>query len=232
VPAEDLIEGDEVIVTVTNAAFANANAGTWTVSADVSIDNGNYSLTSGAASDEAEILPKELTASIVAEDKTYDGNTDAIATGSVPAGDVIEGDEVIVTVTNAAFSEANAGLRTVTADVSIANPNYSLTLGTANVDAEIYAKELTASIVAQDKTYDGNTDAVATGSVPEENLIEGDEVIVTVTNAAFANANAGTWTVSADVSIDNGNYSLTSGAASDEAEIFAKELTASIVAED
>uniref|UniRef100_UPI000A4F8E1B YDG domain-containing protein n=1 Tax=Algoriphagus boritolerans TaxID=308111 RepID=UPI000A4F8E1B len=96
------------------------------------------------------VNPKEITASIVAQDKTYDGNSDAVATGSVPAGDVIEGDEVFVTVTNAAFSEANAGLRTVTADVSIANPNYSLTLGTANVDAEIYAKELTASIVAQD----------------------------------------------------------------------------------
>ncbi|TVP49170.1 MAG: hypothetical protein EA341_09690, partial [Mongoliibacter sp.] len=54
-------------------------------------------------------------------------------------------------------------------------------------------KEITASIIAQAKTYDGSTNAEAKGSVPTEDLISGDVVNVSVENAAFAEANVGTW---------------------------------------
>ncbi|SEG51463.1 T9SS type A sorting domain-containing protein, partial [Algoriphagus boritolerans] len=64
VPAEDLIEGDEVIVTVTNATFAGPDAGIQPVTADVSITNTNYSLTSAIAETTAEILPAPTTITV------------------------------------------------------------------------------------------------------------------------------------------------------------------------
>ncbi|TVP45321.1 MAG: T9SS C-terminal target domain-containing protein, partial [Mongoliibacter sp.] len=191
------------------AAFAEANVGTWTVIADVSIDNTNYSLTSRTASDEAEIFAKELTATIDAEDKTYDGNTDAEATGSVPAEDVISGDVVNVSVENAAFAEANVGTWTVIADVSIDNTNYSLTSVTAETTANITPAPTTITVQDAIANCDGNK-VTLTATVKTKNTAiqgeadtEGGKVIFRVGDKEIGFIDSSTNGVfSGDISID------------------------------
>ncbi|GAB2459527.1 hypothetical protein GCM10011375_09400 [Hymenobacter qilianensis] len=175
----------------------------------------NYvlSLTAGV---KFTITAKALTASIVASNKEYDGGTTASATGSVPAADVVTGDEVAIAVSDAAFATKQVGTnKTVTATVALtgeAARNYSLSATSATATAEITAKPLTASITADSKVYDGTTLAsIATRTLV--GVISPDAVTLTVGTAAFADKNvADSKTVAAAGlrldGADAGNYSV------------------------
>jgi hypothetical protein len=160
------------------------------------------------------ITRKALTASLVAADKVYDGTTSASATGSVPAADVVDGDDVTVVVENAAFDTKNAGIgKTVTADISIANSNYSLTNATASTTANITAKPITGDFAAADKVYDGTNVASVTGR-SLEGVIGQDDVQLTGGNATFSDKNAAigkvvTLTGASLSGDDKDNYELT-----------------------
>ncbi|MGE3402134.1 MAG: YDG domain-containing protein, partial [Vicinamibacterales bacterium] len=236
-----VIPGDVVTASAGAASFPDENVGTSkTVSAAVSLagpDAGNYTLPP-TATDLANITPKPLTASIVAEDKVYNGNAIATLTGTPGLSGVIAGDVVTVAAGSAAFSDKHVGTdKTVTASVTLGGAdaaNYTLAANATDL-ANITPKPITTSIVAEDKVYNGNTAATLTGTPSLAGVILGDVVTVSLGSASFNDKNVGTdKTVTANLTIggaDAGNYTIT-GTATDLANITPKPIGTSIIAED
>lgn len=234
------VAGDDITLSGGTAVFADQHIGTSkTVTVtDLTLsgaDNGNYAASSTATTT-ASITAKQLTASISATDKVYDGTDQAAATGSVPAAQLIAGETVGVAVSAAKFNDKNVGLnKTVTAAVALTGPaagNYALTAATATTTATITAKPLTITITAANKTYDGTTTATTTAALGT-GLVPNDVVTVASANGMFNNKTVGTGKpVTADVSkagADAGNYAANT-TASTTADITAKALVASITA--
>ncbi|MBB6610168.1 T9SS type A sorting domain-containing protein [Pontibacter sp. Tf4] len=194
------------------ARASGEDAGTYAILQGSLALNSNYTLnfTPGLM---FRINPKEVTASITASDKVYDGTTLAMAVGAIP-NELVGSDKVEVSVTNARFSDKNAGTgKTVTADVAISNGNYSLSSTTASTKAAITAKPITGSFVAASRLYDGTVNASAS-NLSLVGVITGDDVQLTGGAATFANKHVGNGkTVSlAGASLtgdDKDNYSLT-----------------------
>ncbi|HEX2289663.1 MAG TPA: YDG domain-containing protein, partial [Pseudonocardiaceae bacterium] len=238
-----VLAGDVVNLVVTNAQFADKNVSTTakTVRADLALsgaDAGKYTLSSTVGTTTANITPKSLTGSFTANNKVYDGNTDAtIATSNLDGR--ITGDVVTLSGDTATFDNRNVGTgKTVTvnrAALSGADAgNYMLAQGPWTTTADITAKELTGSFTAANKSYDGNTSAtIATRSVGGE--VSGDDVSLVGGTATFDNANVGTAkTVTATgfslSGAAEGNYILRAGPWTTTADINRKELTGSFTA--
>ncbi len=160
------------------------------------------------------ITPRDVTASVTVNNRTYDGTT--AGTGTVTLDGVIAGDDVGTTGTTFTFDSRNAGTgRTVTiAGTSLTGAdagNYTLTVP-ATALADILARAITASVTVNNRTYDGTT--AGTGTVTLDGVIAGDDVGTTGTTFTFDSRNAGTGrTVTiAGTSLtgaDAGNYTLT-----------------------
>jgi MBG domain (YGX type)/YDG domain len=91
----------------------------------------------------------------------------------------------------------------------------------------------TATLTADDKTYDATT--TATGSLSLSNIVGGDDVSASASSTTFANANVGTGkTVTASgitlSGADAAKYTLSSSTATDTADISARAIT--ITADD
>lgn len=166
------------------------------------------------------IRPKTLNLEMTAEDKVYDGKTDAVVTFK---GDPLPGDNIEITGTGQ-FDNKNVGKnKTVTPkEVVITGPdkdNYTSTGSTASTTAEITTKALEIeSITVADKVYDGTTDAAIsvnfTGAV--------DDVDYSYT-AAFDSPNVGKdKRVDATIKLEGDsatNYTLANGAATGRGNI-------------
>ncbi len=105
-------------------------------------DAGNYNLSGGSSlsGSDGVITPRGLTADFTADDKVYDGNRTATATGS--SADILTGDEVGITQGSALFSDKNVGTnKTVAIDGFALNGadagNYALLNDTASATADI-----------------------------------------------------------------------------------------------
>jgi hypothetical protein len=231
------VSGDDVDCTGGTATFASEDVGTHLVTATglslEGADAGNYTFNS-TATDSAEITALALVASIVADNKVYDGDADATFTCSLAT--IVPGDDVTCTGTTAEFASKNVGTHTVTATgLGLGGAdagNYSLPVTTATDDAEITVLAITVQAVTDTKVYDGTTDS----NVEPEfvTLASGDTATAT---QVFDSKNAGARTlsvVSSRVVIDddNGgnNYSVTLATAT--GTITQKPLTASIAAND
>ena len=196
------------------------------------------------------VNPKSVTANVTASNKTYDGNTTATITNCTLTG-VVAGDTANVTCSAAGpntFADPNVGTgKTVTAtNISLsgsASGNYSLSSTSATTTADITTKAITATLTADDKTYDGNnTEPDANMSCSVSGVLPADSANVQCTAASgtFNTANVATANlVTATVTISgtaSGNYTLgaagtttSSTSATDAANITPKTLTASIV---
>ncbi len=229
-----LIGNDQVAANGT-LAFDTKNAGTRTVTASGIVlsgaDAGNY-VVSGTATALADILAKAITATLTANGRTYDGTTNA--TGSLALNGVVAGDQVTANGSYA-FDNKNAGTgHTVTASgitLSGADAGNYTTGTTATALADIIARTITATLTANDRTYDGTT--AATGTLGLNGVVAGDAVTVNSTGMAFDSKNAGTRTVTASgISLsgaDAGNY-VVAATATDLADILAKAITATLTA--
>ena len=184
---------------------------------------GNYTL-SGASGLVSITASGLAVTNLLALDKVYDGTTNATldATNAGLAG-VLNGDSVTLVSSNAAayFADKNVGTNkpvTVTglALGGVGATNYSLVTPT-NVTASITPAGLTASgVTAQDKVYDGTTNATLSGTATLNGQVSGDDVslVTGAVTAAFADPDTGTdlpVTVSgyALTGADAGNYTLT-----------------------
>jgi filamentous hemagglutinin family protein len=231
-----LVGTDDVSVAGATLAFDNRNAGTRTVTASgitlTGADAGNYTI-SASATDLADILARAITATLSANDRTYDGTT--AATGTLSLAGVLGNDQVTANG-NLTFDSRNAGTgRTVTAGgISLSGAdagNYTVN-ATATDLADILARAITATLAANDRTYDGTT--AATGTLSLNGLIAGDTVSAGAGGIAFDNRNAGTGrTVTASLTLggaDAGNYTIT-GTATGSAVITPRAITASATAD-
>ena len=160
-----LVDGDDFTGSY-SGVFANANVGngkTVTITSSYSgADAGNYTVTDQSSAT-GNIVPKVLTATASASNKTYDGGTTASTTLTFTG---LVGSETLGQTVGSTFDNKNVGSnKTVTVNsITLADgtngglaANYSISAGQTTT-ANITAKSLTVSgITASNKTYDGST---------------------------------------------------------------------------
>ncbi|MGZ4896370.1 MAG: kelch repeat-containing protein, partial [Candidatus Angelobacter sp.] len=197
----------------------------------------NFSAVSPDGTGTLTVSAVSVTATLTASDKTYDGTNVATITGCSLTG-VLAGDagNVNCSGSGATFASANASAspQTVTATVSLsgtASGNYLLSSSAATTTAKINPKQVTASITASDKTYDGTNAATITGC-SLTGVLAGDAANVSCSGSsatfASAHASASPQTVTATVSLSgtaSGNYVLSSSTATTTAKINQRPIT-------
>ena len=198
--------------------FDNKNAGTGktvTVSGALSgADVGNYTLSANSVTTTADISAKVIDLiNAVAQHKVYDGTTDADVTADLSG--VISGDDLQLALAGA-FDNKNAGTgKTVTVSGMLSGAdagNYALSANSVTTTADISAKVIDLiNVAAQNKIYDGTTDADVTAGLG--GVVSGDDLRVNL-SAWFADAEIGqgkTVTVSGVLDgADSHNYQLNS----------------------
>ncbi len=235
---QGLVSGDDVIISK-SGSFSQSEAGTgiaYSVSfALQGTDKDNYHLgaTSPLNGNDGEIGTVQLTVTgAVAENKVYDGTTDAVITGAILSG-AINGDDVTLDNTDkGTFVQAGIGTDiAVSTSMTLGGTdaaNYTLALP-EGLAADITAKELTViNAVAENKVYDGTLDATISGAVLS-GVETGDDVTLdNATTGTFAQTGIGTEiAVTTSMAIggaDAANYTLAQPTGF-TADITAKELT-------
>ena len=136
---------------------APKNAGTYYVRAEVA-ETEHYAAGSGRK--EFTIAKKAVTAKVTAENKSYDGTTDAVVNAVVAGKDLVSGDKVTITGVTGTFADPNVG---TDKDVTVNSTNqviagtgagnYVVTVP-SDTKADITAKKITKDMVSF--TNDGN----------------------------------------------------------------------------
>src|SRR5262249_41681404 len=112
----------------------------------------------------ANITAATVTATVTAQNKEYDSTTNATVTCTVTGK--LTGDDVTCSAASAAFDNPNAGTGKIVTATGLslggaAAPDYTLASTPARPQAESEDPPVTATVVVQDKQYDGTT----TGSI-------------------------------------------------------------------
>nr|WP_320022526.1 MBG domain-containing protein [uncultured Draconibacterium sp.] len=243
--SDDRVSGDMLTIDTTSAEFEDKNVGegkTVTVAGIIlsGDDANNYELSSATVSATADITPKNLTVSnAIAQNKIYDGTTDAVISGAVLKGVVLNDDVQLENETIGTFAQSTLGNDIeVTTSMTLSGvdaPNYLLVQPTG-LKADITGKELTitGAFTVSDKEYDGTTNATVVTNNLELSGIEGeDDVTLSNVVIAFETASAGSEltvkVVSADLTGDAAaQYSLSlENSPTATASILLKEVTLS-----
>ena len=189
-----VLNNDNVSVSAANAAYAfnDKNVGTGKAVSETGAtlagtSASDYVLTVNPGS--ANITPAALSAALSANNKTYD--TTANATGSLGSLSGVLGSDVVVLNSSAAlyhFSDKNVGTGKAVSETGAVLTgadagNY--TLAVPNASASITPASITASLSANDKTYDGTT--AATGSLSSlTGVLANDSVTLNPAGAAYS----------------------------------------------
>ena len=245
---DDLVPTDELVITYVGTGStvypesntAPTDAGTYSMSVSVPDTNTQYK---GTATKAFTISPKEISATLAAQDKTYDGNASATATATLEGVENTDKDNVKATVMGAAFDSKDAANgKQVSATVSLsgsAAKNYTLNEQTVSTTANITQREVTISGVAIDttKVYDGNADVTITNSGTLNDVKDGDVVTIKTGTATYDNKNAGenktvTFSGFELEGADANNYTLKEQPSSQTAKIERKALTVDVAVAD
>lgn len=235
------VDGENVPVTLTytgngyNDTAVPVNAGSYTVTA--SIANRNYTLT-GNTTAAFVIAPKAVTVSgITANDKVYDGTTDAkLDCSNAQFEGILKNDTLTVTATGT-LESAGVGERKVRipdltlGGASAANYVLAESGNQTETTANITAKQITVTITPNGGTY-GETITPAT--VTANGVVGEDAPAITLTYTGTANdgtkytgttppTKAGTYTITA--TITNPNYKLDAGTATAEFTVTKRSAT-------
>ncbi|WP_346308796.1 YDG domain-containing protein, partial [Limnohabitans sp.] len=220
--------GSSLNYTISNITLGGDDAGNYHLSGmSNSLTGSNGSITRA---------PLVLTSANVV--KTYDRSTSASGTAVATNGtqlfgsDSLSGGTFVFDNKNAGTGNKVVSLSGVTVGDGNSGGNYTVSY-VDNTTSTIWAKHLTASYSADNKTYNGNTLASVTGSSAD--IISGDTVSLSHSSATFANKDVGTnKTVTVNGialgGADAGNYSLQNTSATSTANISAKSLTVSYTA--
>ena len=211
---------------------APSKAGKYTLTVSIPDTNTRYY---GTATCSFEIEPKTLTAAVEADDKTYDGETDAYVVVTLKGG-VLDDDDVNSEIVSAVFDNKNvSNNKTVTVNVKLEGDdagNYILKEQSVSTKASITAKEvsITGTAVQETKVYDGSNRATITNNGAIDDKISGDDLTIKAGTARYDNKNAGddktvTFTGFALDGTDKDNYKLTGQPASTTANITKKEIS-------
>jgi hypothetical protein len=214
--------GDDKPVTLNNLVLTGADAGNYLASASVG---------------GADITPKALTVTgLTAENKIYDGTTDATFSGTADFVGKVTGDVLFVDAASstASFADKNVGdAKPVTlSNLVLTGADAGNYLASASVGgADITPKALTVTgLTAEDKVYDGTTDATFSGTADFVGKVIGDVLFVDAASstASFVDKNVGdakpvTLSNLVLTGADAGNYSV--AATLGGADITPKALT-------
>ena len=237
---DDRVGGDDMSDSYTSAAFADKNVGASKVVSVSGIsvsgaDAANYTFNS-TASTTADITAKSITGSFTADNKVYDGGTDATVLTRSLTG-TIAGDAVSLTGGTATFADKSvANGKTVTltgASLTGADAANYMLASVATASANITERTLIVSAAGANKVYDGMTTATVTLS---DNRVSGDVFTDSYTSATFDTKNVG---VAKPISVsglsisgtDAANYTVNT-TASTAADITARALSISATAQN
>lgn len=185
------------------------------------------------------ITKAPVTISFTTDNKVYDATTAAtIATRTVNSG-VLGLDAVTVTGGTATFANKNVGTSKVVTALAntfvlggVDGGNYDVTVVNPS-SADITAKTLTITFVADNKVYDGTT--AATGTYGDDRVV-GDIFDPITGTAVFSDKNVGSWQVDATgitlTGTDAANYVANTSATDPSADITPLNLTATLTADD
>ena len=233
---DGILENDKLTVAA-KGVFEKAEAGKQNVAiSDLTLGGdsaANYVLAESGNQTEttATITAKEVTVTITSNGGTYG----SVVAAAAKLSGAVDGENVPVTLTyignnySSATVPVNVGSYTVTA--SIANRNYTLT-GKTTADFVITPKAVTVyGITANDKVYDGTTNAVLDYSNAQfDGILENDKLTVAA-KGVFEKAEAGKQNVAiSDLTLGGdsaANYVLAESGNQTEttATITAKEVT-------
>jgi filamentous hemagglutinin family protein len=217
--ADNRLGADNLVVSSGLKVFADKNAGlgkALTVSGInvTGADAGNYTWNTTAATT-ADIAKAALSVTAVGVDKTYDGTAGATVTLS---DNRIGADLLVLSAASKTFADKNAGTGKIVTvsgiNVTGADAGNYTWNSTTGGTADIAKAALAVTATGVNKTYDGNTNALATLS---DNRIGPDVLAVSSTGKTFTDKNAGTGksiTVSGInvTGIDAGNYTWNTSA--------------------
>ncbi|HLJ17585.1 MAG TPA: YDG domain-containing protein [Bryobacteraceae bacterium] len=149
---------------------------------------GTAPFTNSSGSRSGQVVnPQSVTASLTANNKTYDGTTISTIVTCTLTG-VLAGDtgNVSCTAGSATFADKNVGSgKTVTATgISLSGSaagNYTLSSTTATTTASITVRPITVTAAVSSKTYDGLTSSTATPTITSGSLASGDSATWTET---------------------------------------------------
>lgn len=201
---DDRVSGDNLAF-YREASFVDPSVGTGknvnysNIAITGGLDKNNYVLASSTGVAIADIWAKAITATVTGVDKEYDGNTDATV---LLSGNFVSADDVALNYTSASFADAAiADGKTVTVSgISLTGTDagqYSLASATGTTTANITQKVLTigGSFTAEDKPFDGTTDAtIATNNLTLVGIVGSDDVSINAA-VAFTDASKGDRTV-------------------------------------
>lgn len=194
----------------------------------------NYSLASGQTSG-ASIMQKALTVTSTANDKLYDGNTNAAGSLTITSG-LVNAESIAFGGGVGAFNSkdvSSANLVTVTSFSLIDGSNGGLASNYSAAAAHITPKVLTITAAGVNKVYDGLTGATVNLS---DDRVAGDVLSTSVGAASYGGKNVGN---AKEVSVndvrlsgtDAGNYTHDTTAVT-SSNITPKPLSASATAPD
>jgi hypothetical protein len=215
--SDDRVSGDLLTVSDATASFDTKNVGpgkTVTVTGiNISgTDANNYNLTNTAAITAASITARQLVVTATGVSRTYDGTTAATVT---LADNRISGDTFTDAYTAAAFTDKNAGTAKIInvsgINISGADATNYIPNSTATATANITARPVTITAVADSKVYDATTTSTATPAISGDGLAAGDTASL---SQSFDTKNAATGkalTAAGTIADGNGgnNYQVT-----------------------
>ena len=196
---DDRVAGDELTFGY-DVAFADKHAG---IGKTVNYSNitiggtaaANYTLAGTSGTATADIAQRDINVTAVTDTKVYDGTTSSDKT---PIVDALQAGDVVTYAGIQVYDNKNQGTgKTLTASGTViddgnSGDNYSVTYVADNTGI-ITKRELIGSFTADNKVYDGTTEAtVLTRTL--SNVISGEESIVSLTGgtAAFDTKHVGT----------------------------------------
>jgi hypothetical protein len=198
------------------AAFADKNVGTDKLVniSDLSLSGstaGNYVLSATTATVAADITPRTLTVSATGVSKVYDGTL--VATVTLSDGRVA-GDVLSDRYTSALFADKNVGTGKAVSvsGLSISGPdaaNYTLANSVAGATADILARAITVTAVADSKLYDGTSTSAGVPAITAGSLATTDGAVWTQTFDSKTAGMAKTLTPSGAVADGNGGHNYT-----------------------
>jgi len=192
----------QIAIIVSSASFEDKNVGTKRIYFSGPSITGehakNYNVTSWPSDVMATITPKTVSIKNTSvKNKVYDGTTNAEVLYAGIIEGVIENDNVNIEIGNANFIDKNIGLnkQVIFTDFALTGSdagNYILYAQPINAIANITPKELNITgISVEDKVYNGTTDAITTGYLNLEGIVEGEGLLWTINSIRFADKNAG-----------------------------------------
>ncbi|MCF0145527.1 MAG: hypothetical protein HUJ73_02960, partial [Eubacterium sp.] len=182
--SDDIPAVDDGHLSVT-VSGAQTYVGEWNAIARLNSDSeatraDDYSISNGSKT--YKIKKKEISFAMVSDTVTYDGEKHTLAESEITDGELVEGHSYVLSADSSYVHKGNYNITPENViitdeDGAIMTENYEITCESSGV-LTINAREVTVSgIKAEDKTYDGTTDASLTLSdVVFAGIVDGDSL--------------------------------------------------------